>query len=106
VILVDYDRARVKGSADAPMTIVELRIFSAPSVAGATPVNDVLVKYKGKVKLAYRDFPLSQIHQHADWAAEASRCALTQGKYWECTMPCSPTSRSWMKLPWSRLLPA
>ena len=35
------------------------------------------------MKLAYRDFPLSQIHGHAEQAAEASRCALTQGKYWE-----------------------
>ena len=46
-------------------------------------LQDLLGKYKGKVKLAYRDFPLSQIHQHAEMAAEASRSALKQGKYWE-----------------------
>jgi protein-disulfide isomerase len=84
VIQVDYDRARVKGNADAPITIVEFADFQCPFCSRVQPLlNDVLVKYKGKVKLAYRDFPLSQIHQHADMAAEASRCALTQGKYWE-----------------------
>ena len=46
-------------------------------------LQDLLQKYKGEVKLAYLDFPLSQIHQHAEQAAEASRCALVQGKYWE-----------------------
>jgi protein-disulfide isomerase len=46
-------------------------------------LKDVLDKYKGQVKLAYMDFPLSPIHSHAQMAAEASRCALALGKYWE-----------------------
>ncbi len=40
-------------------------------------------KYDGKVRLAYRDFPLQQIHPQAQMAAEASRCAAEQGKFWE-----------------------
>jgi protein-disulfide isomerase len=84
VVQVDYDPARVKGNADAPVTIVEFADFQCPFCSRAQPVlNDVLAKYKGKVKLAYQDFPLSQIHQHAEIAAEASHCALAQGKYWE-----------------------
>jgi len=35
------------------------------------------------VRLAYRDFPLHEIHGQAENAAEASRCAGEQGKYWE-----------------------
>jgi len=35
------------------------------------------------VRLAYRDFPLREIHGQALKAAEASRCAGEQGKYWE-----------------------
>lgn len=84
VVQVDYDPARVKGDADAPVTIVEFADFQCPFCSRVQPVlKDVLAKYKGKVKLAYRDFPLSQIHEHAEMAAEASRCALAQGKYWE-----------------------
>ena len=84
VVHVSYDPARVEGNADALVTIVEFGDFQCPFCNRIQPtLNDVLAKYKGKVKLAYLDFPLSQIHQHAETAAEASRCALAQGKYWE-----------------------
>lgn len=74
----------MKGNADAPITIVEFADFQCPFCNRVQPLlKDVLGKYKGKVKLAYLDFPLSQIHQHAEMAAEASRCALAVGKYWE-----------------------
>jgi protein-disulfide isomerase len=84
VVQLDYDPARLQGNADAPITIVEFADFQCPFCSRVQPLlKDVLAKYKGKVKLAYLDFPLSQIHQRAEMAAEASRCALVQGKYWE-----------------------
>ena len=84
VVQVDYDPARVKGKADAPIAIVEFSDFQCPFCNRIEPaLNEVLDKYQGKVKLSYRDFPLSQIHPNAKIAAEASRCALDQGKYWE-----------------------
>jgi protein-disulfide isomerase len=46
-------------------------------------VAKVLDKYKGKVRFGFRDFPLRQIHPQAEQAAEASRCAADQGKFWE-----------------------
>jgi protein-disulfide isomerase len=81
---VAYDPARVEGDAGAPVTIVEFADFQCPFCGRIQPaLKDVLAKYRGQVKLAYRDFPLSQIHAHAEMAAEASRCALVEGKYWQ-----------------------
>jgi protein-disulfide isomerase len=78
------DPARLRGDPDAPVTIVEFSDFQCPycQVAQAT-VREVMEKYKGKVRLGYRDLPLRQIHQQAQQAAEASRCAAEQGKFWE-----------------------
>jgi protein-disulfide isomerase len=82
-VRVTYDATRAKGSDDAPVTIVEFADFQCPFCSRVEPtLRDVLAKYKGKVRLAYRDFPLSQIHPHAEVAAEASRCAQAQGKFW------------------------
>jgi protein-disulfide isomerase len=84
VFHVNYDPARVQGDPDAPITIVEFADFQCPFCNRVEPVlRGVLTKYKGKVKLAYLDFPLTPIHSHAEIAAEASRCALARGKYWE-----------------------
>ena len=83
-VQLSYDPARVKGNADAPVTIVEFADFQCPFCSKVQPtLKDVLAKYKGQVKLAYQDFPLAPIHAHAAMAAEASRCALAQGKFWE-----------------------
>src|SRR5215469_1256505 len=77
---VSYDSARVKGNPDAPVTIVEFADFQCPFCRKAEPtLLELLKKYNGRVKLAYRDFPLSQIHGNAEIAAEASHCALDQG---------------------------
>jgi protein-disulfide isomerase len=46
-------------------------------------LKDLLARYGGQIRLAFRDYPLQQIHPHAEVAAEASRCAAEQGKFWE-----------------------
>ncbi len=81
---VGSDPARLRGDPNAPVTIVEFSDFQCPYCQKAyATVRSVLAKYPTKVRLAYRDFPLSQIHPQAELAAEASRCALEQGKFWE-----------------------
>ncbi len=74
-----------KGPQAAPITIVEFSDFQCPYCAKAEPtVKDLmeLEKYKGKIRLVYRDYPL-EFHKLAPKAAEASHCAEDQGKYWE-----------------------
>jgi protein-disulfide isomerase len=83
-IQVSADSARLRGDANAPVTIVEFSDFSCPFCRKAESIlPEVLAKYPGQVNLAYRDFPLASLHPQAELAAEASRCAEEQGKYWE-----------------------
>jgi protein-disulfide isomerase len=47
------------------------------------PVLDkVVTEYKGKVAFVFKDSPLP-MHANAQKAAEAARCAESQGKFWE-----------------------
>ena len=74
-----------KGDEKAPITIVEFSDFQCPyCVRAEATVKDLLAleKYKGKIKLHFRDFPLPS-HTLAPKAAEAAHCAGDQGKYWE-----------------------
>jgi len=81
---VSYDRGRLRGNPAAPVVIVEFSDFQCPFCRRAWPtLRGLLDKYKGQVSLAYRDFPLREIHEQAELAAEASRCAGEQGKFWE-----------------------
>jgi protein-disulfide isomerase len=80
---VSIDPARVRGPVNAPITIVEFSDFECPYCGTAEETMRRLVsKYPSQIRLAYRDFPL-QFHLHAEPAAEASRCASAQGKYWQ-----------------------
>jgi protein-disulfide isomerase len=83
-LTITVDRERLRGDPQAPVTIVEFSDFSCPFCRNAeSTIKELLEKYQGRVRLAYRDFPLTQIHSRAELAAEASRCAGEQGKYWE-----------------------
>jgi protein-disulfide isomerase len=81
---VPHDPSRVRGNPDAPVTMVEFSDFQCPFCQRVQPtLLDILAKYEGRVNLAFRDFPLREIHPNAQTAAEASRCAGEQGKLWE-----------------------
>ncbi len=75
---------RVQGSADAPVTIIEFSDFQCPYCKKASEVlKEVLAVYPNKIRFAYKEFPLIQIHQNAQPAAMAAECAGDQGKFWE-----------------------
>jgi protein-disulfide isomerase len=81
---VAVDPARLRGNPNAPVTIVEFSDFQCPFCRTAEPaIKEVLERYKDKVRFSYRDFPIERIHPMAKQAAEASRCAGEQGKFWE-----------------------
>ena len=76
--------AFAKGSATAPVTVVEFSDFHCPFCKRVQPVvTQLLAKYGDKVRLVYKDFPLDSLHPQARAASEAARCAGEQGKFWE-----------------------
>jgi protein-disulfide isomerase len=83
-VQVAYDPARLRGDPKAPVVIVEFSDFQCPYCQSVQPtLKALLAKYEGRVSLAYRDLPVRDIHPQAELAAEASRCAGEQGKFWE-----------------------
>jgi protein-disulfide isomerase len=81
---VGYDRSRVRGNPAAKITMVEFSDFHCPYCRQAYgEVKNLLQKYDGKIKVAYRDLPLIEAQDSNQVsAAEASRCAGEQGKFW------------------------
>jgi len=83
-VQVAYDAKRLRGNPKAPVMIVEFSDYQCPYCHQVEPtVKEVLTKYGDKVSLSYRDYPLTAIHPQAMIAAQASRCAEEQGKFWE-----------------------
>lgn len=73
----------VSGSADAPVTMVVYSDFECPYCSRFHPtMQQVISDYAGKVKVVFRNFPLS-FHAEAKPAAEAAECAGQQGKFFE-----------------------
>ena len=70
-----------KGSADAPVTIVEWSDFECPFCARfyTQTYGQIVSEYvdSGKVKIIFKHFPLS-FHAQAQKAAEATECAGEQ----------------------------
>ncbi len=80
---VELGDAPVRGPRNAPVTIIEFADYQCPYCQKVHPeLKQLQQEFPGKVAIAFKDFPLS-IHDHAAKAAEASRCAREQGKYWE-----------------------
>ena len=86
-LTLSLDDAAVKGSADAMLTIVEFADFECPFcgqyVRDTHERIDREYVQTGKVRYAFRNFPLEQIHPHALEAGVAGECARQRGLFWD-----------------------
>jgi protein-disulfide isomerase len=77
------DGDHVTGSQAPRLTLVEYGDFACPfTFAARRPVESILDRFDG-VRLAWRHFPLPELHPGADLAAELSELAAVHGKFWE-----------------------
>jgi Na+/H+ antiporter NhaA len=81
---IDADEDHVRGPADAPVTLVEYGDFECPYCGLAEPsVRELLSKHGDEVRYVWRHLPLSDVHPHAQLAAEGAEAAGSQGRFWE-----------------------
>ena len=72
------------GPAGAPVTIVEFSDFECPYCSQINEtIGQVKERYEGRIRVVFRQFPLTSIHRRAMKAAEASLCASESGKFWQ-----------------------
>jgi protein-disulfide isomerase len=72
------------GPANAPITIVEFSDFECPFCRQwqQQTYQPLMAAYPGKIRIVYRDFPLTGLHPDAFPAAEAAQCANAQNAFW------------------------
>lgn len=74
----------VRGNLSGSVTLVEFGDFQCPACAAYEPiVRQVASDNADSLKLVFKHFPLTQIHQNALLSARASEAAANQGKFWE-----------------------
>lgn len=71
------------GEPHAPISVVEFGDFECPNCKQAAPaVRLLLDRFPGRVRFAFRHFPLEEVHPHALAAAETAEIAGAQEKFW------------------------
>jgi protein-disulfide isomerase len=73
-----------RGPLDAPLTLIEYGDYQCPYCAQAHETVQALIQQFGdRLCYIYRNFPLTEIHENAEHAAEAAEAAAAHGKFWE-----------------------
>src|SRR5829696_5560609 len=81
---VDPARDHVRGSIDAPATLVEYGDFQCPYCGDAYPVvREVLERFGDQLSFVFRHMPLGDLHPRAQPAAQAAEAAGAQDRFWE-----------------------
>jgi Na+/H+ antiporter NhaA len=84
VVAVDPSQDHIRGpKKDAIVTLVEYGDFECPYCGQAEPAVRGLIKEYGELRFVFRHLPLTDVHPHAQMAAEAAEAAALQGKFWE-----------------------
>ena len=73
-----------RGPETAPVTLLEYGDYECPDCGQVYPiVKEIRRRLGDRLLFVFRNFPLTQIHPHAEHAAEAAEAAAAQEKFWE-----------------------
>lgn len=76
-------RDHVQGPDRARIVLVEYGDFECPHCGAAYPiVKEIKRRLARELRFAYRHFPLTKTHPHAEHAAEMAEAAAQHGKFW------------------------
>ncbi|HEY0333955.1 MAG TPA: DsbA family protein [Stenotrophomonas sp.] len=77
-----HDHAQ--GTVDAPITLVEYGDYECPYCGEAYPLLKAVQQALGdRLRLVFRNFPISELHPHALHAAQFAETAAEVGKFWQ-----------------------
>ena len=81
---VSIKRDHIQGKPGAPITLVEYGDYECPYCGQAYLIlKQVQRQLKDKLRFIFRNFPLTQVHPHAQQTAEAAEAAGVQKKFWD-----------------------
>jgi Na+/H+ antiporter NhaA len=80
---VDPEHDHIRGPDDAPVTLVEYGDFECQYCGQAETVIRGLLADYGDLRYVWRHLPLTDVHPHAQLAAEAAEAAASMGSFWD-----------------------
>jgi protein-disulfide isomerase len=81
---VSSERDHVQGPDTAPVTLVEYGDYECPYCGQAYPIpKNTQERLGNKLCFVFRNFPVTQVHPHAQHSAEAAESAGSQNKFWD-----------------------
>lgn len=74
----------IQGNSDAPITLLEYGDYECGFCGMAYPIVKQIQKNFGdQLRFVFRNFPLTEMHPHAEIAAETAEYAGAYEKFWE-----------------------
>ncbi len=81
---VSAESDHIRGSDEAPVTLVEYGDYQCPYCGRAELViRELLDAFGDDLRYVWRHLPLNDVHVHAQMAAEAAEAAGSQGRFWD-----------------------
>jgi protein-disulfide isomerase len=83
---ISLSGAKIRGNADAKVMLLEFSDYQCPFCGRhfreTMPQLEKAYIETGKIRYAFRDFPIQSLHQQSPKAHEAANCVGDQGKFW------------------------